>query len=185
MNESVDVVWLGRGGQGAVTAASLLAQAAVLRGKYALAIPFFGAERRGAPVFAYTRIADGTILSRARVKRGDILAVLDPSLLGQVNVESLLKPGGRIVINTGGRRIEVGARGEAYCVDAVSIADSLGLRLAGIVLVNMPMVGAVGRVYGGVGLPDLESAVKEVIKVHVERNVEAVKRGWEGVGHCE
>jgi pyruvate ferredoxin oxidoreductase gamma subunit len=184
MDVTFDIIWLGRGGQGVVTAANLLAEASIRSGKYALSIPFFGPERRCAPVFAYNRISDGKILSRARVTRADLVAVLDPTLLETFRLEGFLKPGGKIVVNSGGRRLKLPSGVESYCLDAVSVAESLGLRLAGIVLVNMPMLGATARVYGGVEFMHLEEAVKDLIRSQVEKNVEAVKRGWENVGKC-
>ena len=185
MDETFDVVWLGRGGQGAVTAALLLAQAAVLEGYYALAIPFFGAERRGAPVFAYNRISRDRVLSRVRVRQGDVVAVLDTTLLGVVQVPSLLKPRGVVVVNSPGMPEELrNVAGERYCVDAQGIAVKLGLRLAGIPLVNMPMAGAVARVAGLTSLEKVLEATKLHIRTRVDENLEAVKRGWELVERC-
>ncbi|MCC6003263.1 MAG: 2-oxoacid:acceptor oxidoreductase family protein [Thermofilum sp.] len=184
MEPVFDVIWLGRGGQGAVTAATLLAEALIRSGKYALAIPFFGAERRGAPVFAYNRISSERILSRARVTSADLVAILDPTLLATFKVEAFLKQGGKIVVNSAGRKVSLPSGVETYCLDAVSVAESLGLRLAGIVLVNMPMLGAVARAYGGLDFSHVEGAVKGLIKSHVEENVEAVKKGWEDVRKC-
>lgn len=166
-----------------MTAAMLLAQAAMNRGFYALAIPFFGAERRGAPVFAYTRISKSVIHSRARVERGDIVAVMDPSLLSSYSIEKLSKPGGSVVVNSP-HCPEVPEGLKVYCVDAVGIADELKLRVAGFALVNMPMLGAVARVSGAVGEGDLEEAVRALIRVRVGENIEAVKRGWDRVRSC-
>ncbi|MGC9106880.1 MAG: 2-oxoacid:acceptor oxidoreductase family protein [Infirmifilum sp.] len=183
MNVSVDVVWLGRGGQGAVTAAMLLAQAALNRGLYALAIPFFGAERRGAPVFAYNKISSSTIYSRSRVEQGDIVAVMDPSLLMSYKPEKIAKPGGTIIAS-GTKCPEIPGDFKTYMLDAVGIAEDLGLKVAGFALVNMPMLGAVARASGLVGKTELEEAVKQLIKAHVDKNIEAVKRGWEHVKSC-
>ncbi|MCC6039890.1 MAG: 2-oxoacid:acceptor oxidoreductase family protein [Thermofilum sp.] len=185
MPETFDVVWLGRGGQGGVTAALILAQAAMSKGYYALAIPFFGAERRGAPVFAYNRLSKSTIYSRARVRAGDVLALLDPSLTGVVDVRSLVKPGGVLVVNSRGSvpGLEGLGRGQ-YCVDALEIAEELDLKVAGIPLVNMPMVGAVGRVSGLFELHDLLEATKAQIKAMLESNLRAVEEGWRRVEKC-
>lgn len=185
MNETFDIVWLGRGGQGGVTAALLLAQAAVLRGYYALAIPFFGAERRGAPVFAYNRVAERRILSRSRVQRGDVLAVLDSTLLRAVKPEGLVKPRGAMVVNASKLEEELSRVAQAkYCVDALGIAEELNLRLAGIPLVNMPMVGAVARVSGLVGLDELLEATKLQVKAKLSENLKAVEEGWKLVEPC-
>ncbi|QOJ78112.1 2-oxoacid:acceptor oxidoreductase family protein [Infirmifilum lucidum] len=183
MDVSFDVVWLGRGGQGAVTAAMLLAQAAVNKGLYALAIPFFGAERRGAPVFAYNRISEKTLHVRSRVEKGDVVAVLDSSLLGMYSLERFVKPGGSVVVNATERGRAAGNFKE-YCLDAVEIAEDLGLKVAGWALVNMPVLGAVARVSGLIGELELEAAVKELIRAHVDKNIEAVRRGWSSVRPC-
>lgn len=79
-----ETVWLGRGGQGAFTAARLLGIAAMLSGKQAMALPSFGPERRGAPVFAYTRIDEHKIHDRCAVRCADVAVILDASLLTQV-----------------------------------------------------------------------------------------------------
>lgn len=149
------------------------------RGLYALAIPFFGAERRGAPVFAYNRVSDGVIRRRSRVRRGDMVVVLDPSLLSMYDVGGLLKEDGRLVVNA-----PVCRPGWSR-VDAVEIAESLGLRLAGFPLVNMPMLGAAARVSGLVGLEELERVIRENFSRLVEENLAAVERGYKEVVSCE
>src|SRR5512136_30481 len=97
----VEIRWHGRGGQGAVTSAEILAEAAISEGKYAQAFPSFGPERRGAPVLAFVRIsADQPIRVRSSITEPDIVVVLDPGLLRIVNVAAGLKPGGVVIINT-------------------------------------------------------------------------------------
>ena len=97
----VEIRWHGRGGQGAVTSAELLAKAAIEEGKYAQAFPAFGAERRGAPVLAFNRInSREPIRIRAEVTEPDIVVVLDPRLLRIVNATSGLKEKGILVINS-------------------------------------------------------------------------------------
>ena len=90
----------GRGGQGAVTSAELLALAAINQGKYAQAFPSFGPERRGAPVVAFCRIDDKPIKIRANIYHPDIVLVLDPSILRLINVTAGLKEDGILVANT-------------------------------------------------------------------------------------
>jgi len=83
----IEIRWHGRGGQGAVTSAELVAKAAIDEGKHAQAFPAFGAERRGAPVVAFVRISgDEPIRVRAEIANPDIVVVLDPSLLRAVDV---------------------------------------------------------------------------------------------------
>ena len=89
----------GRGGQGAVTSAELLATAAIQQGKYAQAFPNFGPERRGAPVMAFIRIDDHPIRNRHMIHNPDLVLVLDPSILRLVDVTSGLKQDGILVTN--------------------------------------------------------------------------------------
>src|SRR5271157_3829712 len=96
----IEIRWHGRGGQGAVTSAELLAKAAIDEGKYAQAFPAFGPERRGAPVMAFDRVNDlERILVRAEIRQPDMVVVLDPTLLRVVKVTAGLKDKGWLVIN--------------------------------------------------------------------------------------
>src|SRR5690606_22632940 len=96
----IEIRFHGRGGQGAVTAAEILAKAAFEDGKYCQAFPFFGAERKGAPVMAFSRIHDKPIRRRYQVYNPDYVVVLDETLLEAVDIVSGLKEGGKVVINT-------------------------------------------------------------------------------------
>ena len=97
----VEIRWHGRGGQGAVTSAELVAQAAISEGKYAQAFPSFGPERRGAPVQAFNRVdIKEPVRIRSDVTNPDVVIVLDPSLLDKVNVTSGLDKKGKVIINT-------------------------------------------------------------------------------------
>jgi len=89
----------GRGGQGNVVAAYLLAMAAIEEGRYGQAFPAFGAERRGAPVVAFVRIADEPILRRCQVREPAALIIQDQALLGVPGVTDGLAPGGPILVN--------------------------------------------------------------------------------------
>jgi len=174
--------WHGRGGQGVVTAALLFARAAVNKGLYALAIPFFGAERRGAPVVAYNRVSDKVIRMRSSVKRPDFVAVLDPSLLGLVDVAGGLKECGMLIINGSKETAERKVGKRVAVVDATGIALELGLKLSGYALANMPMVGAVARVSGVVDLEALRKAVYDVWDGRVaDSNWAGVERGFREV----
>ena len=93
-NKLVEIRWHGRGGQGAVTSAELLARAAINEGKYAQAFPSFGPERRGAPVLSFVRISNEQIRIRSEITEPDVVVVLDPSLLRMINVTSGLKDDG-------------------------------------------------------------------------------------------
>src|SRR5512136_2373000 len=89
-----------RGGQGGVTAARLLALAAIHDGKYATAAPFYGAERRGAPIVSFVRIDDKPIKVYSQIKRPDMVVVLDASVMDTVDVLQGLKRGGKVLVNS-------------------------------------------------------------------------------------
>lgn len=152
----------GRGGQGGVTAAELLAKAAFKEGKWVQAFPFFGAERRGAPVNAFARIADRPILIRSQVYSPDYVMVLDHTLLDVVDVTNGLKKDGVIIINTAKKPEEIGVKGyRVATVDATSIALQLKLLVAGLPVLNTPMLGAFAKATGEVKLESVIEAIKE------------------------
>ncbi|MEE9595027.1 MAG: 2-oxoacid:acceptor oxidoreductase family protein, partial [Candidatus Hydrothermarchaeales archaeon] len=90
----------GRGGQGVVTAAEIIAVGAFYDGKYSQAFPVFGTERRGAPVTAFSRIDDEFIVIRNQIYEPDYVVVQDPTLLEVIDVAQGLKDDGRLLINT-------------------------------------------------------------------------------------
>jgi len=152
----------GRGGQGAVTAAQLLAHAAHLEGKHVQAFPIFGAERRGAPVKAFARISDSPILLHSQIYNPDYVVVLDPQLYKIIDVAEGLKKEGVIVLNTTKHPSEIGLSNyRVATVDATGIALELGLRVAGQPIVNTSMVGAFAGATGEVQLESVLKAIKE------------------------
>ncbi len=180
MLDFLEVRWHGRGGQGAVTSAELVVTAAVKDGKYAVAIPFFGAERRGAPVVAYNRISLKPIRTRAAIKNPDIVVVLDPSLVKIIDIARGLKAGGMIVFNDHEPPKDFLGKGYklAY-VDATDIALKHNLILAGIALVNMPMLGAFTKATGILSIESVVSAVREKWPGEIgERNAAAVLEAY-------
>lgn len=136
----IEIRFHGRGGQGAVTSAELLALAAIGEGKYAQAFPSFGPERRGAPVVAFCRISDHPIKLRSNIYEPDIVLVLDASLLKIVKVAAGLKPNGILVTTSHGSpekiKEELGVNRLA-AVDAVKIAvETLGLPITNTTLLG-------------------------------------------------
>ena len=174
----------GRGGQGAVTAANLLAAAAVLEGKYAQAFPHFGAERRGAPVVAFARVSDRPIERHSQIRNPDVVVVLDPALVELVDVTAGLKPGGVVVINA--PRRPSGLRADrVVCVDATRIARELGLVVAGWPVVNTGILGALARATGIVSLDFVVKAIQAQWPGKTgELNAEAARRAYEEAGEC-
>jgi len=176
----VEIRWHGRGGQGAVTSAELLAQAAVSEGKYAHAFPSFGPERRGAPVLSFVRIDIAKpIKIRAEITEPDIVVVLDPGLLQIIDVTSGLKAGGMVVLNTRKQaeqiRQEFGINYSLATVDAATIAREL----LGVPITNTTMVGAVVRASGVVKLESLIEPLKRRFGRLAERNINSMKRAYD------
>lgn len=179
-----EIRWHGRGGQGAVTAATLLAEAAYLYEGYAgvAAAPSFGAERRGAPVSASTRIDNQPILRRGQVCHPDIVVVLDETLLDVVNVTEGLKPGGTVVINSSNgqaaerfnKTLRVGL------ADASGAAREMKLIAAGSVVVNTAILGALCKVTGIVKIDNLARAIEARFTGKAgQRNAQAARIAYE------
>ena len=127
MGRMVEIRWHGRAGQGVVTAGELLGESAMHVGKFFQAFPEYGAERMGAPIKAYTRISDDPIEVHAPILAPDVVVVVNPNLIGVVDLTEGLKPEGVIVFNTPQtpadirRRLKFSA-GTVWCVDASAIA---------------------------------------------------------------
>lgn len=171
----------GRGGQGAVTAANLLVTAALFEGKYGQAFPFFGAERRGAPVLAFARISDKPIRIHSEIKEPDMVVVFDPSLFDFVDVLAGLKPGGKILVNSP-EPIEIKGPYEVYYVDATRIALELKLVVAGWALINTPMLGAMAKVLGNISIESVVKAIKQNWPGRLgEVNAKAAEKAFENV----
>jgi len=153
----------GRGGQGAVTAAELLAKAVFNEGRYVQAFALFGAERRGAPVKAFARINDKEILIRSQIYHPDYVVVLDSGLLGIMDVTEGLKEGGLALINTRKKpeEIQLGTNYRLATVDATSIALELNLLVAGLPVVNTAILGAFARATDEVKLESVTYVIKE------------------------
>jgi len=127
----IEIRFHGRGGQGAVTAAKILAKAAFYDGKYSQGFPFFGV-----PVMAFTRIDDKKIIIRSQVYSPDYVIVQDATLLDTVNVVEGLKKDGVVVVNTTKEDLDLGFK--TYTIDATGIA----LDILGVPIVNTTMLGA-------------------------------------------
>ena len=164
----------GRGGQGAVTAAELLAVSAAEGGKMTQSFPFFGVERTGAPVQAFCRIDDKPIRVHQNVYEPDVVMVLDASLLPVVDVCSGLKKGGIVIVNTKKKKEELGLKADkVFTVDASKVAEQyLGRRDR----VNTVMLGAFAKVTGLVPMDALKKAISHRFKGDVaEKNIKAIE----------
>jgi len=176
----IEIRFHGRGGQGAVTAANILASAAFKAGKYVQAFPFFGVERRGAPVTAFTRIDDKPIRIKTQIYEPDIVVVLDPSLLETVDVTAGLKEGGIVIINTEKSKEEVLEKlkkkpAKLALVDATTIA----LDVLGLPITNTAILGAVAKATGIVELDYVKEAIKETFSGTLgEKNAKAAEEAF-------
>jgi pyruvate ferredoxin oxidoreductase gamma subunit len=179
-NQLTEIRWHGRGGQGSVTSAELLARAAISEGKYAQAFPAFGPERRGAPVLAFDRISTHEpVRVRAEVTRPDVVVVLDPTLLRVMNVTSGLREKGTLVINTSRKLQDIesdfGTDWRLAVVDALTIAREL----LGVPIVNTTMLGSLLRATGVVEMESLVEPLKERFGRLADRNINAMKKAFE------
>ncbi|MCD1295955.1 pyruvate ferredoxin oxidoreductase [Methanocella sp. CWC-04] len=168
----------GRGGQGSVTAAELIAVAAFEDGKWSQAFPYFGTERRGAPVTAFARISDSQIRIRSQIYQPDYVIVQDPSLIHSVDVASGIKDDGLILINSDKKPSEIGINTKAKIktIDATSLA----LEVIGLPIVNTALLGAFAGATGMIRLESVNKAIKARFPGKVgDKNVEAVKRAFE------
>jgi pyruvate ferredoxin oxidoreductase gamma subunit len=171
----------GRGGQGSVTAAELLAHAAFLEGKWVQAFPYFGAERRGAPVKAFARVSDTPILVHSQVYSPDYVIVLDPVIHRVVDVTEGLKPDGLILFNTTRKPDGMGVNGiRVGTVDATGIALELNLQVAGQPVVNTSIIGAFARATGEVKIDSVVKVVKQTWSGSAgEKNARAAELAFE------
>jgi pyruvate ferredoxin oxidoreductase gamma subunit len=147
MNDIVEIRWHGRGGQGAKTAALLLADVAFKTGKYVQGFPEYGPERMGAPITAYNRISENEIRVHSNIYDPDYVVVVDEGLLDVVDVTDGLKPNGAIIINTKKAPFEIkdklnGYNGKVYTIDARKVSKAC----LGKYFPNTPMLAAIVKV---------------------------------------
>ncbi|MCS7286934.1 MAG: 2-oxoacid:acceptor oxidoreductase family protein [Anaerolineae bacterium] len=189
MKGMVEIRWHGRGGQGVVTAGEILAEAAMEEGKYFQAFPDYGPERMGAPVKSYTRISDSPIEIHSQITSPDIVVVIDPTLLGVVNVAEGLKDGGTLVLNTSLSPQEVkqklGLEGKPVKIFTVD-ASQIAIKHFGRNIPNTPMLGALVKATGLVSLESIIRLTEErlgtkVTEEIIQANIQAIKEAYESV----
>jgi pyruvate ferredoxin oxidoreductase gamma subunit len=176
----IEIRFHGRGGQGGVTSAELLAHAAINEGRYAQAFPSFGPERRGAPVVAFCRISDDPIRIRANICEPDLVVVLDYSILRIVDVTSGLKlPGGILVTDSkfSGEKVkeDFNIKAKLAVVDAAGIA----LEVLGLAITNTTMLGSLVKASNVVQKDSLIEPLKERFGRIADKNIAAYERAYE------
>jgi len=187
MSQLTEIRWHGRGGQGVVTAGELLAETALDMGQYFQAFPDYGPERMGAPVRAFTRLSSEPIDLHCQIEAPDIVLVLDPTLLGTVEVTEGLKQDGLLLVNTTKSPAEIREmlsfdRGRVLTVDASHIA----IQEIGREITNTPMLGALVKATRMFKLEDLIEQTRNrftgrLRQELVEANVRAMERAAQEV----
>jgi 2-oxoacid:acceptor oxidoreductase gamma subunit (pyruvate/2-ketoisovalerate family) len=183
-NKYIEVRWHGRGGQGAVTAAEILAEAAYNDGfKGVTAAPFFGAERRGAPVIATNRFAREPVRTFSLVQKPAVVVVLDETILHVVNVLAGIEPDGIVLINStkSPDRIALTSPARIAVTDATRWATEAGLIISGAVMFNTAILGGFSKATGLVSMQSIEKALRSHFKGDAaEKNVLGARLAYEG-----
>ena len=173
----IEIRFHGRGGQGAVTAANILAVAAFLEGNDVQAFPYFGVERRGAPVTAFAKIDKKPIRVKSQIYEPDYVVVLAAQLVESINVAEGLKPNGVVIINTSKppEAFREFIKGRIATVDATGIAinNKLGTKAAPIV--NTAILGGLVKVSGIVSIESIIAGIMERSPAKKEQNAQAAQ----------
>jgi pyruvate ferredoxin oxidoreductase gamma subunit len=175
MTETIEIRWHARAGQGAKTAAQVLALALMRSGQSVQAFPEYGPERRGAPLRAFTRTSNRPIRRHDSITHPDLVVVLEPTLVRESDVADGLAAGGKLLLNGDGVPAEL-AGVDVTCVPATRLAASQGSGFA-----NVVMLGAVAAALGVPPLEALEDAAAEQLgrKVSPDDVRAAVREGYE------
>lgn len=171
-----EILWHGRGGQGAFTAARLLGAAYVLRddNSYALAFPSFGPERRGAPIRAFTKLDDKPIGNRSEVEKADYSIFLDDTLFSE-EAFTELKPNGKILLNT--KKIVDDPR--VIVLDGDTLAEQI-LKLP---ITNTVMLGAFATVFDGISTLQIEEAIRQNMPAKLQsKNIAVIQAVADTIG---
>ena len=191
---TIEIRWHGRGGQGTVTAAKMLASAAIIKGKHGQAMPEFGLERSGTPVKVSTRISDNNINTRAPVVNPQIVIITDPSLMFTIKDQIVdgTDENTVFIVNTNFpadkvRKILGIPNNELWIVDASKIA----LEEFGRNIPNTAMLGAVAKATGIVDLDAVKQEIEEAfsasskLRALIPQNLKALERGYNEVYKAE
>lgn len=183
----IEVCWHGRGGQGAKTASQFLGEAALDTGKYIQAFPEYGPERAGAPMRAFNRISEKPMTIHSSVINPEIVVVIDPTLVGTIDVTEGLGDDGILLVNTDKSPEEIRKatgfkKGKVGTVDATKIA----LETLKLPMPNMPMLGALLRAKELVTIDQLSKRVKakflkKIGEQKTNANLEGIKRAYNEV----
>jgi phenylglyoxylate dehydrogenase gamma subunit len=177
---SKEIRFHGRGGQGAVLASGILAQALVEEGRYAVAIPSFGFERRGAPVAAFLRVSDKEIRAMTNIYHPDVVICIDPTITNVVDIFAGMKEGGTAILTSNKPLSEVKLSPK---VGTVGLCDAVGLAMPIFKrpITNSIMLGAFAKTTGLVSLASLKKAIEnsDFRDAGLAQNLKAVEEGYE------
>jgi pyruvate ferredoxin oxidoreductase gamma subunit len=182
-----EIRWHGRGGQGAVTAAKMVAELALVQKKYFQAFPEYGPERSGAPIVAFTRVSDAPIQIYAGIEHPQIVVVLDRSLLGIVDVTKGAPADAIVLVNSEMSPAELRERYDLKSFRYFTIAATrIAVETIKRPIPNTPMVGALTRITGLFALDEVVELLrtdfsKKFPPKVVEGNINAIKRSYEEV----
>ncbi|OGF21683.1 pyruvate ferredoxin oxidoreductase [Candidatus Falkowbacteria bacterium RIFOXYB2_FULL_38_15] len=168
----------GRGGQGTVTAAELIAEAAFFDKKFSQAFPFFGVERRGAPIEAYTRISDQPILLHSEIYEPDFLIIQDPTLLKIKNTFRGIKKNTSILINTEKDISSLPLLPKNIQIKTVP-ATQIALKILGKPIINTVMLGAFAGAFKLISLESLKKSILERFSQEIAlKNIKAMEEAY-------
>jgi 2-oxoacid:acceptor oxidoreductase gamma subunit (pyruvate/2-ketoisovalerate family) len=172
-----EIKFYGRGGQGAVIAAQILAKVFFFMGMYPQCFSVFGGERRGAPVASFLRMDKEKIFLKCEIRRPDHVIYMAPDLVEEKEVEATLKPGGLILINNALTTNDFAPlkRFHLALIDALAVAEEAGLGGT----INTAILGAYARAAGGVPMEYLERAIRETVPAKIDANIAAARRAYE------
>lgn len=179
----LEIRFHGRGGQGAVIASTMLASALFDEGKDVQAFPYFGVERRGAPVTAFLRMDDRPLRIRSEISEPDVVVVLDTFLMKYVDVTAGLKPGGVLLVNSS-KGPEVYRKNPSLkvaTVDATGIAIRHGVGSRTTPIVNTAILGAMVKVLGIVKLESVLKSIRASVPVKKEENAASAQEAYDKV----
>lgn len=178
----IEIIWYGRGGQGAITASQLIAEAADIEGYAGITTaPFFGAERRGAPVAAFLRLSREPIRIFSQITAPDYAVVLDPTLLPVLNLSEKLDPSTVVLVNSKKTPEELNLAGFAKLgtADITKIALHYGLKAAGVPILNTPILGSFVKLTSLLKLESvLESITKKFGREKGKMNIDAARAAF-------
>jgi 2-oxoacid:acceptor oxidoreductase gamma subunit (pyruvate/2-ketoisovalerate family) len=179
----IEIRYHGRGGQGSVVASKILADAAFKEGNDVQSFPYFGVERRGAPVTAFTRIDDRPIRIKSEIYTPDFVVILDPSLVGAVDMTYGIKEEGKILINSKRKaaELDLGVPNPVATVDATQIALDNRLGSMAAPIVNTAIVGAFARMSGLVTIDSVLAAIEETVPIKKDANKKAAQEAYDRV----